>query len=275
MTGHVAFRKSGTGAAIAQRNDLKKEKAQCNLQASRFKTAGSRMTRLRPIQIGLLIIACVLSGCALLPQPDVLPPDGTLVPNPATAPADATGYRIDAAELEIHTFRAGWLSGLAHNHVIETDVVIGRIDLADPIERSRAALYFRPWDLVLDDPATRAAAGSGFESERSAADIAATRTRMLGPRGFDSNQHPWVAIDVRWQDADHAALTIGFRGREIPVVVPLTWSREGGTLRAAADFELSHRALGIRPYSAFAGAIAVADPIRIQIRLSARETQPL
>ena len=40
-------------------------------------------------------------------------------------------------------------------------------------------------------------------------------------------------------------------------------------LEAQADFELNHQILGISPYSAFGGAIGVAEPIRVQLRLSA------
>ena len=221
-------------------------------------------------RISVLLTAGLLAtGCALLPQPEVLPPaDGT--PPTAAAPPDTTHYRLTAAELEIHTFKAGWLAGLSHAHVLETRAVGGDIHLAEPIDSSSARLYFRPWDLELDNPDSRAAAGAGFESARSMEDIAATRTRMLGPRGFYSNEHPWVAIDVRWHDPDRVTLNIHFRDSSHPFTVPLDWSLEDGVINAKADFELSHRALGIRPYSAFAGAIAVADRIRVQLTLSAR-----
>jgi len=233
------------------------------------------MIGFQALRIGILTLAAILGGCALLPQPDVLPPSQTSPEEPDSRPDDAVTYAVTQAELEIHTFRAGWLSGLAHNHVLETDEVLGRIHLAEPIEPSVATLYFRPWDLVLDDPASRAAAGAGFESNRTDADIAATRTRMLGPRGFDSNRHPWVRVNVRWQDADHVALEIHLRGKTYPLVVPVTWNLDEGLIRLEADFELSHRALGLAPYSAFAGAIAVADPIRVQLHLSARPTSSL
>jgi hypothetical protein len=158
---------------------------------------------------------------------------------------------------------------------METTRIGGAIHLAEPLEDSTAQMYFRPWDLVLDDPDSRAAAGAGFESERSAEDIAATRTRMLGPKGFHSNDHPWVKVSVSWKTRTEAVLEIDFRDGIYAFDVPLNWSIEGDVLSASADFELSHRALGIRPYSAFAGAIAVADPIRIQLTLSARPASPL
>lgn len=228
-------------------------------------------TRLRRERLLSLALVLLLSGCALMPQPDVYPPEpGLPAPAAPAAPPAATAYRIVAADLEIHTYRAGWLAGMAHNHVMETTAVSGEIHLGEDIENSTARLYFRPWDLELDNPASRAAAGAGFESSRTAEDIAATRTRMLGPRGFDSNGHPFVVIDVAWRAERVAALTIRFRDAAYELDVPVTWELSDGRLDAAADFELSHRALGIRPYSAFAGALAVAEPIRIQLSVSGR-----
>jgi hypothetical protein len=265
----------GPGRALLKRIVLNDRKAQCNLRASRLKSAALQMIGFRLYPVGPLALFGILSGCALLPQPEVMPPDQSPPADPGSMLERASTYAIDQAELEIHTFRAGWLSGLAHNHVLQTDAVGGRIHLTDPLERSEAWLTFRPWDLMLDDPAARAAAGPGFESSRTEADITATRKRMLGPRGFDSNHYPWVSVHVSWKDADHVALEIHLRGNSYSQVAPVNWSRDGNLIRLEADFELSHRALGLAPYSAFAGAIAVADPIRVQLRLSASPASSL
>ncbi len=213
------------------------------------------------------LLVLLLGGCAALPQPEILPPpDG---PPAAYRTPDGPGtlYPIRQAKLILHTYRAGWLAGLTHNHVMETDALRGAVLLGEPSARSRAVLYFRPWDLLLDRPEARAAAGEGFESARSAGDIAATRTRMLGPRGFHANRHPFVVVEVRWVDEDHAALAIRFRDTVHEARVPVRWRLQGNRLEVAADFELRHEDLGIRPYSAFAGALAVAEPIRVQLTL--------
>ncbi len=235
----------------------------------------SHISHLRKLRPGLAALLLLLStGCALLPQPEVLPPGDDPAPE-AAVPEGTSEYRITAADLEIHTFKAGWLSHLSHAHVLETTAVGGSIHLAEPISGSSARLYFRPWDLELDDPQSRQAAGAGFESLRSAEDIAATRTRMLGPRGFDSNNHPWVLVDVRWLNSEQVNLEILFRDERHAFTVPLSWSVQDNSISASADFELSHRALGIRAYSAFAGAIAVTDRIRVQLELSAEPAAQL
>jgi len=221
----------------------------------------------RPLVVTLLF--ALVAGCAALPQPDVFQPAAEVPPG-YVEPAGPGGlYRIDRADLTLYTFRAGWLSGLAHNHVMETSAVQGAVRLTEPVSGSTARLYFRPWDLVLDDPDARAAAGPGFESKRSAADIAATRTRMLGPRGFDSNRHPFGVVDVHWADASAVMLEIHFRDRQVPLRVPATWRITAQRIDASAEFEIDHALLGIHPYSAFAGAMAVAEPIRVRLVLSA------
>ena len=224
----------------------------------------------------LLIVLWLVcnNGCALLPQPEVIAPDRQLPPVIESPARGQELFQIDQAELTLHTYRAGWLSALAHNHVMTTSSVKGVIRLAEPIYQSTATLYFRPWDLILDDPATRAAAGQGFESTRSAADIAATRSRMLGPAGFDSNKHPYVVVEVNWVSESLAGLTIRFRDTLITHEVALTWSRNQNQLTVQADFEIDHQELGIKPYSAFAGAIAVAEPVRVQLTLSAQQADP-
>lgn len=216
------------------------------------------------------LIGSGLTACALLPQPGIDPPTAQTPTLPTESAADAVRYRVEKAELIIHTYRGGWLSGMAHNHVMTTTDLQGDIHLAPAIESSQAVLYFRPYDLILDDPVERVAAGEGFESVRTEQDISATRTRMLGPNGFHSNAHPFVLTEVGWLDETQVELAIELRGERVDLQVPVTWSLEGDRIQVSADFETGHRVLGLKPYSAFAGAIAVADPIRIQLKLSAR-----
>jgi len=213
------------------------------------------------------MLCVVLGGCALLPQPEIVEP---LIETPTGwTSAKAASYVVDEAQLILYTYRAGWLKDLAHNHVMTTTKLAGAIDLAEPISHSSASIYFRPWDLILDEPAARAAAGAGFESERTPADIAATRTRMLGPQGFASNDHPFVVIEVSWVNDSRVGLAVSFRDAVVDLEAPVSWSHDQERLSVTADFELSHRTLGIAPYSAFAGAIAVADTISVRLSLSA------
>ena len=229
------------------------------------------MTNKAPRPILLLLSSLALVGCAALPQPDIDAPQADLETVQSALPDEAGSlrYRIDAAKITLKTYRAGWLAGLAHSHVMTTERVVGEILLAEDRSRSVAMVTFRPWDLVLDDPEERANAGAGFESERSQADIEATRTRMLGPRGFDSNVHPFVTTQIRWQAQDEVGIEISFRDDVVSVNAPVRWQEADGRIEATSAFTLTHQDLSLKPYSAFLGALAVAQPIDVSIELSA------
>ena len=65
---------------------------------------------------------------------------------------------------------------------------------------------------------------------------------------------------------------------EIPPGSRLWLARHDATdqrIELTSDCEITHERLGIRPYSAFAGALAVAEEIRIQLRLSAERAASL
>lgn len=222
----------------------------------------------------MLLASLLLAGCAALPQPEITPvrelsPDNfPFAYYQQASPADV--FKVVAASLTLKTYRAGWLKSLAHAHVMTTDTLTGFVHVDPQGEGSRADLYFRPYDLILDDPEIRAAAGPEFASKRSQGDIVATRQRMLGPRQLDSNGHPFIKILVLpGQTAEEVVLEIAVRGHAARKVVPVTWHLDGGELSVNSEFQLQHRELGLRPYSAFAGALAVAEGIDVLLKLTA------
>lgn len=232
---------------------------------------------------GLAALTLLMGSCVLLPQPPI---DAPVLHSPVDFPvteylkaASGTVYEISRGELLIRIYRGGWLSGLAHNHVISTDTIRGYALIEGP-QGDRAALYIRPWDLVLDDPAQRLAAGAGFESQRSAGDVAATRTRMLGPHGLHSNAYPFIIARIRPSvDWRTATIDLEFGGEGHRLTVPIRRVSTSGRMIVETEIVLSHAALGLKPYSAFAGAIGVADRIdlraRIEIEVSAGRRAPV
>jgi len=222
----------------------------------------------------LLLAVILLAGCAALPQPEISP---VAVDVPADFPFSrylqrppGQVFSVDQSELVIKTYRAGWLKGLAHSHVLTASTLNGLIFL-DPAGRaSMADLYFRPYDLVLDDPQARAAAGPEFESIRTESDVAATRLRMLGPRLLDSNDHPFIRIHVAPGPAPgEVLLSIVLRSQTTTRLMPVEWSDSAERLEVRASFRLTHAELGLKPYSAFAGALAVAEPVDVMVALRA------
>ena len=212
----------------------------------------------------------MVSACALLPQPAIetpipgQPDTDQLVAAPA---GDSTVFQVVAADLTIKTYRGGWLAGLAHDHVMTTRAIGGTIHLATDPRNSVAAIYFRPYDLILDDPLARRQAG--FDSERSRSDVAATRTRMLGPKGFDSNAYTYVLIQVDPAGDHEVNLQILFKDRSYLLQVPVRWDLQDNRLRITSTFTVTHRQLGLRPYSALLGAIGVSENIDVEVAITA------
>jgi hypothetical protein len=225
------------------------------------------------------VIAVLLStGCAALPQPPVHPVTDEV---PRDFPIElyrGTGdgriFRIHDALLTLKTYRAGWLQGLAHNHVMTTTDFFGLVYLSPDPVRSFADAFFRPYDLILDEPAARQAAGVGFESVRTDDDIAATRSRMLGPGLLASNEFPFISVQVSpAPDHDQVVLTLSVRNEKVHKVVPISWTLTQGQLHAESNFQISHTELMLKPYSAFAYALAVADQIDVAVSFKASEIE--
>jgi hypothetical protein len=218
----------------------------------------------------ILLASSMLSACALLPQPTIEAPvlDHPDADRLEVVPADDSRvFRVVAADLTIKTYRGGWLSGLAHDHVMTTREVGGTIHLAGEPGNSLAVIYFRPYDLVLDDPGAREQAG--FKSERSQRDVAATRSRMLGPKGFDSNTHPFVQIRIEPAGVSEVKLQILLKGEAYSLEVPLAWDLQDASLRITSAFTLTHQQLGLQPYSAMLGAIRVSENIDVEMVITA------
>ena len=64
------------------------------------------------------------------------------------------------------------------------------------------------------------------------------------------------------------------RGRVALVEVPVEVVREGPTLTARGAFTLAQSALGLTPFSVFAGALQVRDQLEVRFRIVAEPVPP-
>lgn len=224
-----------------------------------------RWTRLL-LSIGLL----TLTGCAsqrpLPPLPDTAP---------ASFPSDRylTGDVLDIrnGRLTLAVYRGGRLARLGHNHIITSDAVQGRVRRAEnnDLSASYADLYLPLASLVVDPPEARAAAGPDFSSTPSERDRQGTLANMLGPRLLDAEQHPYLSAAVTLISSNLANVELRIRDQDSSHEVPVTITPLGDGLLIAANFSVTHDELGLTPFSAFGGAVAVADPIRVSLQLEA------
>ena len=75
-------------------------------------------------------------------------------------------------------------------------------------------------------------------------------------------------------DANNSAmldLSVQLVGQEIKLRIPATLKLEADQLEASGAVELSHKQLGLKPFSALLGSLRVADQIKLKYRIRARK----
>lgn len=190
--------------------------------------------------------------------------------------------------LAIVTHKAGMASGLAHNHLVVATGYDAKLAF-DPLAPTATRFEFRAKavDLVIDSPELNPAWYPRLEAlgilsdpfkEMSDKDRGKVHETMLGEKQLDVERFPNISgsiLKVEAADATDAEfpfrVTIAFevhgervereiRGRSEP-------SAEGVVLEAVGDFLFSD--FGIKPYSAFLGAVRNRDEIELYVRLRA------
>jgi hypothetical protein len=185
-------------------------------------------------------------------------------------------YAIDAAGSDVHwlVFKAGTLARLGHNHVISVAGLTGAVsaDGAD-LSASRFELQFSVASLVVDDPTQRSGLGQDFSSVPSADDIAGTRKNMLGERVLMGDRFSTIRVSgqgpIGTADAQTLQITVELLGRSVALTVPTKVEVQGDELTASGEFELTHAALGMTPFSVMLGALQVADTMKFVYRIHA------
>jgi hypothetical protein len=228
---------------------------------------------------GASLAAVLLAACGPLGEQPPAPPAGVPVHVPAAAawPADAAGtYLLEVGDpqLRILVFRAGPLAALGHNHVISHRRLRGEI-LLEP-DRARFDIAVPVAGFEVDRPELRAEAGAGFERVPDPADVEATRENLLGERVLDARRHELIGLagDVPARGTGHhrVPVRISLQDREIIREVPVQVSLAGDRLTAEGEFRLSHGELGLAPFTALGGLLAVAEEMTVRFHLTARRT---
>lgn len=190
-----------------------------------------------------------------------------------------TVYQIDSSASDIHwrVYRSGSLAVRGHNHVISASRISGSVELAKPPQKSQFTLEIPVAALVIDDPALRRRYAEDFSKPISTDAIIATRSNMLGPKLLDAASHPRIHLQgaaiVRGDKGnENVAIpcTLKLAGKTIQLRLPARISVTNGLLRASGSFTLSHRQLGLEPFSAALGALQVADNIDFNFVIVAR-----
>lgn len=195
------------------------------------------------------------------------------------APEQVELYEIDVERSEIYwlIYRAGALRRFGHNHVVSVGGMTGQILLHPQLEQSQFEIEIPVEALIVDDPELRAKESEAFDSEPSDDDIQATRQNMLSDAVLNAKEYPTLRITGTGPTV-HAGeesfeVTIDLLGRSIPVTLPTSVETSDDLLEAAGAFQLTHEMLGMEPFRAMMGALAVAEPLDFTYRIVARRVE--
>lgn len=190
-------------------------------------------------------------------------------------------YTIDAASSDVHwlVYKAGSLARLGHNHVISVAGLTGSVSTAGAdLSAARFDLQFPVASLVVDDPKLRGGLGTDFSSVPSADDVAGTRKNMLSERVLMADHFATIRVSGQGPagagGAQTLQITVELLGRAVALTVPTTVNVGGDELTASGEFELTHGALGMTPYSVMLGALQVADKMKFVYRIHATAVAP-
>lgn len=193
-----------------------------------------------------------------------------------TGEAGADVYRINprTSEIRLLVYRDGVLSTFGHNHVVSLQDFTGTIHLQPKLAQSRVELDIPVDRLIVDAAAARRLEGEDFASEPSKEDAAATRTNMLSNALLNARQFPTIKVTGTSGpvDAKNSAmldLSVQLVGQAIKLTIPATLKLEGDQLEASGAVDLSHRQLGLQPFSALLGSLRVAEQMKFKYRIRA------
>ena len=231
---------------------------------------------------GLALIC--LSGCPTRPQGPEAPSAAKVgvVPQPPGSPQPLRheGRPFDVASqvslLKILAYRGGTLAKVGHNHVIASHNVSGTFYVPDDISRSTFELDVPVAQMTIDEPELRAEEGPDFPTDVSDSAKEGTRRNMLSEALLSGTQYPDITLVSQHIDAVatgsqvRADVQVTVRGQTHTLSVPVSYSLANGDLTASGDLLIKQTDLGLTPFSAMLGALAVQDELRVKFRIVAR-----
>lgn len=232
--------------------------------------------------LSALFLAVALTGCPTRPAP---PPSAVHAPQ-APSPPSRIGRPYDVAGgqslLELLVYRAGTLASAGHNHVIASHDLAGTLYIpADPLATT-FEVRVPAASLTVDEPQLRSAeSAADFPSEVSQGAREGTRRNMLGPALLDADEHPDVLLwSVRLESTTPgrpgelvATIAAQVRGDWHLVRMPLHYELSPEGLTVTGEASLRQSELGLTPFTALMGALAVQDEMHLELRLVAHAAQ--
>jgi hypothetical protein len=229
-----------------------------------------------------LFLACALSACPTRPPPPPAPVRAPLAPPPPARLGKPYDLIAVQSLLTLLVYRGGTLAGVGHNHVIASHDLSGTFYLpADPLAAS-FEVRVPVTTLTVDEPELRATeSAADFPPDVSQGARDGTRRNMLGPALLDADDYPEVLLwSVHLESATLsqpgelvAGIAAQVRGEWHIVRMPLHYELSADTLTVTGEAPLKQSELGLTPFTALMGALAVQDEMHLKVRIVARASQ--
>lgn len=211
----------------------------------------------------------------------------------AALPCSAGTFRVlaDESDLVVVTHRGGFASGMAHDHVIAASGYEAHLEFAPEDPETASYKLTLPVDgLVVDDPAIKERLAPRLEelgvrdrpfSPVSDANRAKIRAAMLGAKQLDAERFPTISAEavVSGRQATETdggdpfpytvRLNLEIRGHEVERDAAARYEYRDGRLYVESLASFRFKEFGIRPYSAFLGAVRNRDQFDIYVRIVA------
>jgi hypothetical protein len=191
-------------------------------------------------------------------------------------PPGSTEYRVSGQEsgLQILVYRGGPMAKLGHNHVIASHHLEGVVYVTDDPLRTRFDIGFLVGELTVDEPAMREQAGPDFATAVPQNARDGTRNNLLSAALLDGANYPTIrlrALEVGAAGGGYdVSVEVSIRDQVRIVRAPVTLRREEGSLVASGEFPLKQSDLGLKPFTAAMGALAVVDEMKVRFQVVAR-----
>ena len=188
-------------------------------------------------------------------------------------PSGSFAVDPEKSRVEVLLLRAGPFKGFAHDHLLLARGFSGRIDLnAADLPRTSVEIAFPVLLLEVDPPEARAR--EGLEGVVDAAERKSVRETMLGPEQLDAERFPEITATAEavLGVLPNPTLRLSLRIKDVrrTLLVPVTVSFSGETLRAEGELRLNQTDFGIEPFSFLLGAVSVEDEVRVRFIIVAR-----
>ena len=220
----------------------------------------------------------MLFQTACRPVREIPPPAAPERPSVSErAPAGSTRYLVVPAESDVRVlvYRDGPMARLGHNHVLASRALTGEVLLGPRDDQRSFSLVLPVASFSVDEAELRAEEGGEFAGAMEPGDIAGTRRNLLGEAVLDAARFPAIRLTSRavaGAAPDYAVtVAVEVKGGTHELTVPVLLEKRPTELVAAGRFTVTHRELGLTPFTVMGGLLSVRDEIRVSFRIVARQ----